>query len=66
MKTTASILHLIQTPIWYFGISLWLFGLSDRLLSVFLYGLNTSGFIQLSTSLTVFIFWLILKPIRSN
>ncbi|MGG6264784.1 hypothetical protein [Leptolyngbya sp. AN10] len=55
----------LRSGIWIFGISSWLFGLTDRSLAAFMDGyLSAIDIAQLFTASFFFIGWLFLKPAK--
>ncbi|MGH7997969.1 MAG: hypothetical protein ACREPR_00665 [Brasilonema sp.] len=53
----------IKNGIWVFGISSWVFGITDRSIASFSDGyLSASDITQLFTAATFFVAWLFLKP----
>ncbi|KYC41399.1 hypothetical protein WA1_22140 [Scytonema hofmannii PCC 7110] len=53
-----------KNGIWLFGISSWLFGITDRSIASFSDGyLSALDLTQLFTAATFFVAWLFLKPI---
>ncbi|BAZ28633.1 hypothetical protein NIES4074_10670 [Cylindrospermum sp. NIES-4074] len=53
----------LKTGIWLFGISSWLFGITDRSIASFADGyLSALDLTQLFTAATFFVAWLFLKP----
>ena len=53
----------LKNGIWLFGISFWVFGITDRSIASFSDGyLSALDLIQLFTAATFFIAWLFLKP----
>ncbi|NJM70094.1 MAG: hypothetical protein HC862_07595 [Scytonema sp. RU_4_4] len=53
----------IKNGIWVFGLSSWLFGITDRSIASFSDGyLSASDITQLFTAATFFVAWLFLKP----
>lgn len=56
-----------RNSIWWFGVACWIFGLTDRTLSVLSDNwISSVGITQLFTAVTFFLFWLILKPISTK
>lgn len=54
----------LKNGIWLFGISSWLFGITDRSIASFSDGyLSALDLTQLFTAATFFVAWLFLKPI---
>lgn len=54
----------LKNGIWLFGISSWLFGITDRSIASLADGyLSALDLIQLFTAATFFVGWLFLKPI---
>ncbi len=54
----------LKNGIWLFGISSWLFGITDRSIASFADGyLSELDLTQLFTAATFFVAWLFLKPI---
>jgi hypothetical protein len=57
----------LRNAIWLFGISSWLFGITDRSIASFSDGyLSAWDLIQLSTASFFFVSWLFLKPVRTT
>ncbi|WP_017653507.1 hypothetical protein [Fortiea contorta] len=55
----------LKNGIWLFGLSSWVFGITDRSIASFADGyLSASDITQLFTAATFFIAWLFLKPAR--
>ncbi|BAU06471.1 hypothetical protein NIES592_15130 [Fischerella major NIES-592] len=53
----------LKNGIWLFGISSWLFGITDRSIASFADGyLSALDLTQLFTAATFFVAWLFLKP----
>ncbi|MGJ5676676.1 MAG: hypothetical protein ACR9NN_24250 [Nostochopsis sp.] len=53
----------IKNGIWLFGISSWLFGITDRSIASFADGyLSVLDLMQLFTAVIFFVAWLFLKP----
>ncbi|NJL63763.1 MAG: hypothetical protein HC903_20395 [Methylacidiphilales bacterium] len=53
----------LKNGIWLFGVSCWVFGISDRSIASFSDGyLSALDLTQLFTAATFFIAWLFLKP----
>lgn len=53
----------LKNRIWLFGISSWLFGITDRSIASFADGyLSALDLTQLLTAATFFVAWLFLKP----
>ena len=62
-----SLQHTLRTSIWYFGIILWMFGLTDRSLSSLIDGYaDAVELTQLLTAFVLFLSWLALKPINDE
>ncbi len=56
----------LKNGIWLFGISSWLFGITDRSIASFSDGyLSALDLTQLFTAATFFVAWLFLKPSRA-
>ncbi|MGA7935073.1 MAG: hypothetical protein WCA35_16115 [Kovacikia sp.] len=56
-------LHNLKRGIWFFGVSSWLFGITDRTIASLADGyLSALDIIQLFTAAFFFIGWLFLKP----
>jgi hypothetical protein len=56
-------LPVLQKGIWLFGISAWIFGLTDRSIALFADGyLSAIDIVQLFTASFFFISWLFLNP----
>lgn len=56
----------LKQGIWFFGVSSWLFGITDRSIASFSDGyLSALDITQLFTAAFFFIGWLFLKPMRS-
>lgn len=54
----------LKNGIWLFGISSWLFGITDRSIASFSDGyLSALDLTQLFTAATFFVAWLFLKPV---
>lgn len=57
----------LRNGIWLFGVSSWLFGITDRSIASFADGyLSAWDMIQLFTAAFFFISWLFLKPASSS
>lgn len=55
----------LRNAIWLFGVSSWLFGITDRSIASFSDGyLSAWDIIQLSTASFFFVSWLFLKPAK--
>ncbi|MGD1910775.1 MAG: hypothetical protein ACFB2X_07940 [Rivularia sp. (in: cyanobacteria)] len=53
----------LKNGIWLFGVSFWVFGITDRSIASFSDGyLSALDLIQLFTAATFFVAWLFLKP----
>jgi len=53
----------LKNGIWLFGISSWVFGITDRSIASFADGyLSALDLVQLFTAATFFVAWLFLKP----
>jgi hypothetical protein len=56
-------LEMLKNGIWLFGVSSWLFGITDRSIASFADGyLSALDLTQLFTASTFFVAWLFLKP----
>ena len=56
----------LRQGIWFFGVSSWLFGITDRSIACFSDGyLSALDITQLFTASFFFVSWLFLKPMRS-
>lgn len=54
----------LKNGIWLFGLSSWLFGITDRSIASFADGyLSALDLTQLFTAATFFVAWLFLKPV---
>lgn len=57
----------LKNGIWLFGISSWLFGITDRSIASFADGyLSALDLTQLFTAATFFVAWLFLKPTTNS
>jgi hypothetical protein len=57
----------LKNGIWLFGVSSWLFGITDRSIASFADGyLSALDLTQLFTAATFFVAWLFLKPISGG
>ncbi|MBO3457838.1 hypothetical protein G7B40_021990 [Aetokthonos hydrillicola Thurmond2011] len=57
----------LKNGIWLFGISSWLFGITDRSIASFSDGyLSALDLMQLFTAATFFVAWIFLKPTTSK
>lgn len=55
----------LKQGIWFFGVSSWLFGITDRSIACFSDGyLSAIDITQLFTASFFFVSWLFLKPLR--
>jgi len=55
--------EMLKNGIWLFGVSSWLFGITDRSIASFADGyLSALDLTQLFTASTFFVAWLFLKP----
>ena len=60
---SADLLGVLKNGIWLFGISSWLFGITDRSIASFSDGyLSAIDIMQLFTATFFFVGWLFLKP----
>jgi hypothetical protein len=60
---TLEFLGSLKNGIWLFGISSWLFGITDRSIASFSDGyLSALDLMQLFTAATFFVAWIFLKP----
>ncbi|MDZ7957523.1 MAG: hypothetical protein RMY34_06400 [Aulosira sp. DedQUE10] len=58
------VLGYVKNGIWLFGLSSWLFGITDRSIASFADGyLSALDLTQLFTAATFFVAWVFLKPV---
>jgi hypothetical protein len=61
----ATFLSKLKSGIWLFGLSSWLFGITDRTLAALMDGyFSALDIIQLFTAAFFFVSWLFLKPTK--
>ncbi|AFZ26193.1 hypothetical protein Cylst_4086 [Cylindrospermum stagnale PCC 7417] len=67
LSDSKEFLGTLKNGIWLFGISSWLFGITDRSIASFADGyLSALDLMQLFTAATFFVAWLFLKPTSSD
>lgn len=67
LSDSKEFLGTLKNGIWLFGISSWLFGITDRSIASFADGyLSALDLMQLFTAATFFVAWLFLKPASNN
>lgn len=55
----------LKQGVWFFGVSSWMFGITDRSIASFADGyLSALDLTQLFTAATFFVAWLFLKPVK--